>query len=244
MVLGNWGVSYISVCKYRQIFTTPSRADHRFRQNRYRYLTTRADGCFSIQPITLMLRPSIQLNHYIPSSSGTQSFIIIMTTSSPTPVAPNPPATTAITTTTPTATSPAYSLTPAQRTLEARVAFTTTLTTLGSSISHNLSLIASDIHTNSSSLTSQESLVTTSAVSLRKETDKYNKAAEQARGRLKELGDIQNWAEVLERDLLVLEETVREGEEREREMERGKAGLVGLVGGVVGRREERGRRAW
>lgn len=72
---------------------------------------------------------------------------------------------------------------------------------------------------------------------MRKEGDKYNKAAEQARGKLKELGDIQNWAEVLERDLLVLEETVREGEEREREMERRRK--AGVVGGVVGQREER-----
>lgn len=58
---------------------------------------------------------------------------------------------------------------------------------------------------------------------------------------MKELGDIQNWAEVLERDLLVLEETVREGEEREREMERRKAGLVG---GVVGQSEDRAGRVW
>lgn len=58
---------------------------------------------------------------------------------------------------------------------------------------------------------------------------------------MKELGDIQNWAEVLERDLLVLEETVREGEEREREMERRKAGAVG---GVAAQREDRGGRVW
>ena len=57
---------------------------------------------------------------------------------------------------------------------------------------------------------------------------------------MKELGDIQNWAEVLERDLLVLEETVREGEEREREMER----EAGVVGEVVGQRKDRGERVW
>ena len=76
---------------------------------------------------------------------------------------------------------------------------------------------------------------------MKKETCKYNKAAEQAREKLKELGDIQNWAEVLERDLLVLEETVREGEEREREMERREAGVVGEV---VGQRKDRGERGW
>ena len=39
--------------------------------------------------------------------------------------------------------------------------------------------------------------------------------ANDAAGKLKELGDIQNWAEVLERDLLVLEETMRMGEGEE-----------------------------
>lgn len=73
---------------------------------------------------------------------------------------------------------------------------------------------------------------------MRKETDKYNKAAEQARGKLKELGDIQNWAEVLERDLLVLEETVREGEESEMETERRRNT------DVVRQREESGGRVW
>ena len=48
---------------------------------------------------------------------------------------------------------------------------------------------------------------------LKGETGKQNKVADEAAGKLKELGDIQNWAEVLERDLLVLEETVRMGEE-------------------------------
>ena len=39
--------------------------------------------------------------------------------------------------------------------------------------------------------------------------------ANDAADKLKELGDIQNWAEVLERDLLVLEETMRMGEGEE-----------------------------
>ena len=41
--------------------------------------------------------------------------------------------------------------------------------------------------------------------------------ADESRGKLKEIGDIQNWAEILERDLLVLEETVRLGEGERRE---------------------------
>ena len=39
-----------------------------------------------------------------------------------------------------------------------------------------------------------------------------HKAAEKQQEKLKELGDVQNWAEVLERDIRVLEEAVAMGE--------------------------------
>ena len=55
---------------------------------------------------------------------------------------------------------------------------------------------------------------------------------ESARGKLKELGDIQNWAEVLERDLLVVEEAVRMGEEV--------VGWEGMGGGWMGGGRENG----
>lgn len=38
---------------------------------------------------------------------------------------------------------------------------------------------------------------------------------------LKEVGDVQNWAEMIERDLLVLEETVKLAEERKEEEREG-----------------------
>ena len=44
---------------------------------------------------------------------------------------------------------------------------------------------------------------------LRKENAKLAKEADKAARKLKELGNVQNWAEVLERGFLVLEETVR-----------------------------------
>ena len=44
---------------------------------------------------------------------------------------------------------------------------------------------------------------------LRRENVKLAREADAAARKLKELGNVQNWAEVLERDFLVLEETVR-----------------------------------
>lgn len=44
---------------------------------------------------------------------------------------------------------------------------------------------------------------------LRKESDKLKKVADEGMRRVKELGNVQNWAEMLERDFLVLGETLR-----------------------------------
>ena len=69
--------------------------------------------------------------------------------------------------------------------------------------------------------------------------------AEEAGRRLKEFGDLQNWAEVLERDLLVLEETVERGEvgsgwvtEEEDEGEEGQGQEVNGGDGRNGKNEE------
>lgn len=51
---------------------------------------------------------------------------------------------------------------------------------------------------------------------------------------MKELGDIQNWAEVLERDLLVVEEALRMGEGEEGEEGKGRGGKGGKGGGENG----------
>lgn len=44
---------------------------------------------------------------------------------------------------------------------------------------------------------------------MRKETDKLKKVADEGAKRVKELGNVQNWAEMLERDFLVLGETMK-----------------------------------
>lgn len=112
------------------------------------------------------------------------------------------------TSTSTTITSPPLAAQPTDphRTSLARTAFTTHLSALASSHLTPLQNRSSDITTNARSLAKQENTLSTKATpALIKEGDKLEKMGEKERGRLKELGDVQNWAEVLERDLVVLE---------------------------------------
>ena len=99
-----------------------------------------------------------------------------------------------------------------QRTAEARAAFTAHLTSIGNTHISSLEGRVSDIHSNSSAISKQEADVVKQTKKLAVEAKKHQKVADDAAEKLKELGDIQNWAEVLERDLLVLEETMKMGE--------------------------------
>ena len=106
-----------------------------------------------------------------------------------------------------------------QRTAEARAAFTAHLTSIGNSQISSLEGRVFDIHNNSAAISKQEDGINKKTKKLAAEAKKHQKIADDAAGKLKELGDIQNWAEVLERDLLVLEETMRMGEAGEEEWE-------------------------
>ena len=109
------------------------------------------------------------------------------------------------TATAPTVQSP--SPTP-QQTAEARAAFLGTLDSPGSSISASLQTRAHDIHNNVAAIEEQEKQVKAETDRLEKENKKHERVAVDAAKKLKELGDVQNWAEMLERDLLMLEETM------------------------------------
>ncbi|KAJ5792445.1 uncharacterized protein N7503_008423 [Penicillium pulvis] len=80
-------------------------------------------------------------------------------------------------------------LTPDQRQKEALAAFTATLHSVGTNLEAPLRERATIINTNALSLERQE-----------------------AEAGLKEIGDVQNWAEMIERDLLVLESMMDEVE--------------------------------
>ncbi|KAJ9304253.1 transcriptional regulator family: GCN5-like 1 [Paecilomyces variotii] len=104
---------------------------------------------------------------------------------------------------------------PAQRTAEARTAFTASLNSVGSNLDAELRSRAATLHSNAAALTKQENELQRATANLAKQNDQWQKVADQAREGLKEIGDVQNWAELIERDLLVVEETLRLVEEKE-----------------------------
>ncbi|KAI1766520.1 hypothetical protein GGR53DRAFT_208945 [Hypoxylon sp. FL1150] len=89
---------------------------------------------------------------------------------------------------------------------EARAALVATMSNM---LDSELQSRASLLHANAAALAKQERDVARGTEGLRKENDKLEKLARDTERKIKELGNVQNWAEVLERDFLVLEETMR-----------------------------------
>ena len=132
------------------------------------------------------------------------------------PPPPPPPTTTTASQTTPTdqTTTTTTLESTDQRTAEAKTAFTASLRSVGANYETALRDRARTLHENSAVLDKQEADVRRATEQLAKQNDQLAKVADQARDGLKEIGDVQNWAELIERDLLIVEETVRlaEGE--------------------------------
>ncbi|KAF1977764.1 hypothetical protein BU23DRAFT_550441 [Bimuria novae-zelandiae CBS 107.79] len=97
----------------------------------------------------------------------------------------------------------------ARRTAEARAAVTASLASVGSSVDNEMRTRAADLHKNSEAIAKQEKELAKQTAALAKESAQWQKLADTSTKKLNEIGDIQNWAEMLERDLLVLEETMR-----------------------------------
>ncbi|KAI9869481.1 MAG: hypothetical protein M1813_000270 [Trichoglossum hirsutum] len=83
------------------------------------------------------------------------------------------------------------------------------LSAVGSTLDAELRPRITTIHSNSTALASQQADLSKQTAKLQKESVQWQKMADSSRGKLKELGDIQNWAEMIERDLQVVEETLR-----------------------------------
>ncbi|KAF9698635.1 hypothetical protein EKO04_003493 [Ascochyta lentis] len=103
--------------------------------------------------------------------------------------------------------------TTAQQQSEARAAVLASLSSIGTSIDADLRTRTADLHANSAAIARQEKELAKQTAALRKESDKWQKLGDSSTKKLNEIGDVQNWAEVLERDLLVLEETIRLADE-------------------------------
>lgn len=99
--------------------------------------------------------------------------------------------------------------TTAQQQREARAAVLASLSSIGTSVDADLRTRTADLHANSAAIATQEKELAKQTAALRKESDKWQKLGDTSTKKLNEIGDVQNWAEMLERDLLVLEETAR-----------------------------------
>jgi len=147
-----------------------------------------------------------------------------------------------------------------QQKKEALVAFSATLHSVGTNLEAPLRDRAATITSNAAALDRQEGELAEHTARLAKQNAQWTGLADETREGLKEIGDVQNWAEMIERDLLVLEEMmdeveVKEGEHVHEEMDEdgdvggnGTNGMSrvngqpGLWNGVKGKKKET--RSW
>lgn len=92
---------------------------------------------------------------------------------------------------------------------EARAAVLASLASAGSNYDSQFQRRATDLHKNEAAISKQEAEVKKQTAALAKESVKWQKELDKATQGLKGFGDMQNWAEMIERDFLVLEETLR-----------------------------------
>ncbi|KAI9935020.1 hypothetical protein ASPWEDRAFT_666894 [Aspergillus wentii DTO 134E9] len=133
------------------------------------------------------------------------------TPTSPTTTSPSDNNTTTNTTTNPSSPSPSQT----QRTTEARAAFTASLQSVGANYDAELRDRARNLHDNTAALDKQQADLQRATTELGRQNEQWGKVTDTAREGLKEIGDVQNWAELIERDLLVVEETLRMVEEED-----------------------------
>jgi len=102
-----------------------------------------------------------------------------------------------------------------QQKKEALAAFTATLHSVGTNLEAPLIDRATTITSNAAALQRQETELAEHTARLAKQNAQWMGLADETRDGLKEIGDVQNWAEVIERDLLVLEDMMDNVERRE-----------------------------
>ncbi|KAK5006693.1 hypothetical protein LTR28_006190 [Elasticomyces elasticus] len=93
---------------------------------------------------------------------------------------------------------------------DARAAVTATLNSAGSSLDTQLRSRAANLHSNAAAILKQEAEIAKQTKELGKQSAQWQKLADTSTKKLNE-----NWAETIEREFLVLEETLRLAEGRE-----------------------------
>lgn len=88
----------------------------------------------------------------------------------------------------------------------ARTAFLASLSSIGTQSLYPLEQRAADISAASTNIGNQQAAVAKQTAQLSRQADEYKKLAEEGARGLKEIGDVGNWADMLERDLAVLED--------------------------------------
>lgn len=129
-------------------------------------------------------------------------------------------ASTSSTTAVQTPSSSTTSQSPTRAQNEARAAVLASLNSAGHSYSTSLQGRAADLHNNAAAIDKQQAQLDKESKALAKESAKLEREVDKALKGMKDFGDVQNWAEMLERDFMVLEETMRlveGGEDPERE---------------------------
>lgn len=106
---------------------------------------------------------------------------------------------------------------------EALAAFTATLHSVGTNLETPLRDRAATIAASDVALRRQEAELAEHTARLARQNAQWAGWADETREGLKEIGDVQNWAEMIERDLLVLEEMMDGVERRDDEAEEGDA---------------------
>ena len=143
------------------------------------------------------------------------------TTASSTSPSATPSSTTAVSTAPASSPStPTQPQSPTKAQTEARAAVLASLNSAGQSYSSELQARATDLHSNAAVIDAQQAQLDKASKGLAGESRKLEREVDKALKGMREFGDVQNWAEMLERDFMVLEETMRlvEGEaEVERE---------------------------
>lgn len=133
-----------------------------------------------------------------------------------------------------------------QQQKEALAAFTATLHSVGTNLEAPLRDRASTIQSNAGALHKQETELAENTARLARQNAQWTGLADETRAGLKEIGDVQNWAEVIERDLLVLEEMMDgvEANERETQGEGGMEENGNRNGDVNGKQDEGKKGGW